>query len=129
MEFESETDIMTGLVEDLQIDSNGMLVDEAEYFNGDRPDVAIITPDSSIDEPESEPLADDCTSYYLFFKAQAPRYTYPTPLNAQEQMRPRRGAQILPEVVAGQCLAYLLVPNDKIRSLMRTFTNSLSACS
>lgn len=53
------TDIVP-IFEGLEIDSNGMLVDDAEYFNGDRPDVAIITPDSSLDEPEAEPLANDC---------------------------------------------------------------------
>ncbi len=56
-----ETDL-TPLVEEMKLDSNGMLVDDAEYFNGDRPDVAIITPDSSIDEPEADPLANDCMS-------------------------------------------------------------------
>lgn len=49
-------------LEDLQLDASGMLVDESEYFNSDRQDVAIITPDGSTDEQDAEPLATDCTS-------------------------------------------------------------------
>jgi hypothetical protein len=60
----------------VKLDSNGMLVDEAEYFNEDRPDVAIITPDSSIDEPEGEPLANDCTSLFSNQNSHYPPATF-----------------------------------------------------
>ena len=36
-----------------------MIVDEYDVVD-EKPDVAIITPEDSADEPEPEPLADDC---------------------------------------------------------------------
>lgn len=38
-----------------------MLVDEYEQFQNDHPDVVVVSRSGS-EEPESEPLADDCTS-------------------------------------------------------------------
>ena len=44
----------------LQIGRGGdMLIDEYDVVD-EKPDVAIITPEGSLDEPEPEPLADDC---------------------------------------------------------------------
>ncbi len=44
----------------LQIGGGGdMLIDEYDVVD-EKPDVAIITPEGSLDEPEPEPLADDC---------------------------------------------------------------------
>ena len=44
----------------LQIGGGGdMLIDEYDVVD-DKLDVAIITPEGSLDEPEPEPLADDC---------------------------------------------------------------------
>ena len=40
-----------------------MLVDEYDVVD-EKPDVAIITPDDSADEPELEPLADDCKNLW-----------------------------------------------------------------
>jgi len=46
---------------DLQIGAGGdMLMDEYDPVD-EKPDVAIITPDESSEEPEPEVLADDCT--------------------------------------------------------------------
>lgn len=45
---------------DLQMGgTGGMLIDEYDPVD-EKPDVAIINPDDPLDEPESEPLADDC---------------------------------------------------------------------
>lgn len=45
----------------LQIGGGGdMLIDEYDVVD-EKPEVAIITPDGSIDDPEPESLADDCT--------------------------------------------------------------------
>ena len=44
----------------LQIGGGGdMLIDEYDVVD-EKPDVAIITPDGSLDETEPEPQADDC---------------------------------------------------------------------
>ena len=44
----------------LQIGGGGdMLIDEYDVVD-EKPDVAIITPEGSLNEPEPEPLADDC---------------------------------------------------------------------
>ena len=46
----------------LQIGGGGdMLIDEYDVVD-EKPNVAIITPEGSLDEPEPEPLADDCES-------------------------------------------------------------------
>ena len=45
----------------MQIDSGDMLIDDYDVVD-EKQDVAIITPDESVDEPEPEPLADDCMS-------------------------------------------------------------------
>ena len=45
----------------MQIGGGDMLIDDYDVVD-EKQDVAIITPDDSIDEPEPEPLADDCTS-------------------------------------------------------------------
>jgi hypothetical protein len=46
----------------LQIGGGGdMLIDEYDVVD-EKPDVAIITPEGSLDESEPEPLADDCMS-------------------------------------------------------------------
>ena len=39
-----------------------MLIDDYDPID-EKPDVAIITPDESVGEPEPEPLADDCKVY------------------------------------------------------------------
>ena len=44
----------------LQIGGGGdMLIDDYDVVD-EKPEVAIITPEGSLDEPETEPLADDC---------------------------------------------------------------------
>ena len=43
----------------IQIASGDMLIDDYDVVD-EKPDVAIITPDESVDEPEPEPLATDC---------------------------------------------------------------------
>lgn len=42
-----------------QLTDNDMLVDEYEQFNNDRTDVVVVSRSGS-EEPEAEPLADDC---------------------------------------------------------------------
>jgi hypothetical protein len=46
----------------LQLADNDMLVDEYEQYNNDRTDVVVVSRSGSEEEPETEPLADDCTS-------------------------------------------------------------------
>lgn len=42
-----------------QLTDNDMLVDEYEQYNNDRTDVVVVSRSGS-EEPEPEPLADDC---------------------------------------------------------------------
>lgn len=58
-ESEAVTDLNVHLG-DLQMGGgNDMLIDEYDPVDG-KPDVAIITPDDSMKEPEPEVLANDC---------------------------------------------------------------------
>lgn len=63
MDSEDESEAVTDLnvhLGDLQMSGgNDMLIDEYDPVDG-KPDVAIITPDDSMKEPEPEPEADDC---------------------------------------------------------------------
>ena len=43
----------------MQIEPGDMLLDDYDVVD-EKQDVAIITPDDSVDEPDPEPLADDC---------------------------------------------------------------------
>ena len=46
---------------DVQIGGGGdMLIDDYDVVD-EKPDFAIITPEESSEEPEPDPLADDCT--------------------------------------------------------------------
>ena len=56
---EAVADLNTRLAS-LQTGDGDMLIDEYDAVD-EKQDVAIITPDDSVDEPEPEPLADDCT--------------------------------------------------------------------
>lgn len=46
----------------MQIEPEDMLMDDYDVVD-EKQEVAIITPDDSVDEPDPEPLADDCMSF------------------------------------------------------------------
>lgn len=45
----------------MQLTGDAMLVDHYDDVD-EKQDVAIISPDGSLNEPEAEPMADDCTN-------------------------------------------------------------------
>lgn len=45
----------------MQIETGDMLIDDYDVVD-EKQEVALITPDDSADEPDPEPLADDCMS-------------------------------------------------------------------
>lgn len=57
-EDEGVADLDSRLV-GMQLTGDAMLVDHLEELD-EKQDVAIISPDGSVDESELEPLADDC---------------------------------------------------------------------
>lgn len=58
-EDEGVADLDSRLV-GMQLTGDAMLVDHLEELD-EKQDVAIISPEGSVDESELEPLADDCT--------------------------------------------------------------------
>ena len=59
---------MSAHMGELQMGETGdMLIDDYDPVD-EKPDVAIITPEGSTDEADTEPRADDCT-YYLAFSS------------------------------------------------------------
>jgi len=62
-EDEGVADLDSRLV-GMQLTGDAMLVDHLEELD-EKQEVAIISPDGSVDESELEPLADDCMSEVL----------------------------------------------------------------
>lgn len=84
---EAVADLKTQLG-DLQIGGGGdMLIDDYDLVD-EKPDVAIITPDGSSEEPEPEVLADDC------IYSQTSQTKHVSDPSADDAMR----KQVLPEI-------------------------------
>lgn len=76
----------------MQIEPGDMLIDDYDVVD-EKQDVAIITPDDSADEPDPEPLADDCMSLPRNHRL-APVGSIPNMLHTDTAMK----ARILPQL-------------------------------